>query len=79
MLVLSRKRNENIIVNGNIRIHIVSVSGGTVRVGIEAPREIVILRGELEEAAEAESEAPATVSETPVLKFPVDFSPEINP
>ena len=46
MLVLSRRINQVIIV-GDIRIMIVDVRNGTVRVGIDAPKEMKILREEL--------------------------------
>lgn len=49
MLVLSRKEGERIIVGGNIEIIITEVSGNRVRVGVSAPSEIAIRRGELEE------------------------------
>lgn len=48
MLVLSRKLNEVICVGENIKIRIVKVKGNTVRIGIEAPEEVPILRGELQ-------------------------------
>jgi carbon storage regulator len=47
MLVLSRKRNEAIIINGNVRIIVVDVRGNQVRLGIEAPDSVKILRQEL--------------------------------
>jgi carbon storage regulator len=46
MLVLSRKEEEAIIV-GNVRITIVAVRGGRVKVGITAPQEVQIVREEL--------------------------------
>jgi carbon storage regulator len=47
MLVLSRKLNESIIVDGNIRITIVGIRGNHIRVGIEAPDSVPIIRKEL--------------------------------
>lgn len=47
MLVLSRKAQEQIHIGDNIRISILKIHGNTVRVGIEAPREVRVLRGEL--------------------------------
>ncbi|QNK87249.1 carbon storage regulator CsrA [Sporosarcina sp. resist] len=47
MLVLSRKTNETIKIGDDIEIRILEVKGDTVRIGIEAPKSIDILRGEL--------------------------------
>ena len=47
MLVLSRKQNERLIIDDNIVVTIIRVSGGTVRVGIEAPSQVSIRREEL--------------------------------
>ena len=49
MLVLTRKINETIMIGDNIEITVVSISGDTVRLGIEAPREVKILRREVYE------------------------------
>lgn len=49
MLVLSRKLNESIIIDGNIRITIVGIRGNHVRVGIEAPGSVPIIREELQD------------------------------
>ncbi len=48
MLVLSRKINEEVIIDGRIRVQILQIKGGTIRVGISAPDEVKILRGELQ-------------------------------
>lgn len=48
MLVLSRKLNEEIVIDGRIRIQVVQVKGKTVRLGISAPDDVKILRGELQ-------------------------------
>lgn len=53
MLVLSRKQNETIKV-GDVTFVIVMVGRGKVRVGIEAPKDTLILRGELEAAEQQE-------------------------
>ena len=47
MLVLSRKCGEKIQVGKDINLIVVDIGGGKVRIGIEAPKEIVVLRGEL--------------------------------
>lgn len=47
MLVLSRKNGEQLVIGDDIRITVVSTQGSRVTLGIEAPPENVILRGEL--------------------------------
>ena len=47
MLVLSRKQNETIQIGDDIELKIIEVKGDTVRIGIEAPKSLEILRGEL--------------------------------
>lgn len=47
MLVLSRKINETIKIGDEIELKIIEVKGDTVRIGIEAPKSLEILRGEL--------------------------------
>jgi carbon storage regulator len=52
MLILSRKEGESILIGDNIRVKIVTSEKGVVKLGIEAPSEITILRSELVEAVE---------------------------
>jgi len=52
MLVLTRKPGETILIGGNIKVHIVAVSGNKVRLGIEAPDTVPIYREELVQRAE---------------------------
>ncbi|MDA8563177.1 carbon storage regulator [Mariniblastus sp.] len=47
MLVLSRKKNETIIIDGRIKVEILKIKGNTIRLGITAPKEMKVLRGEL--------------------------------
>ncbi len=47
MLVLSRKKNESIIIDGQIKIEVLKVKGNTIRLGISAPQDVKVLRGEL--------------------------------
>lgn len=54
MLVLSRKRNEALVIGDNITIVVVDIRGDKVRLGIEAPKEIPVHRLEVQEAIERE-------------------------
>ena len=47
MLVLSRRSNESIIINGNITVTVLEIRGDHIRIGIDAPREITIHREEI--------------------------------
>jgi carbon storage regulator len=47
MLVLTRKRSESILIGRDIRITVVAISGGKIRLGIEAPDSMGIVRFEL--------------------------------
>lgn len=58
MLVLSRKVGERILIGDDIRVTIVRISGGGVRIGIEAPAKLSVVREELKERA-GPAEAPA--------------------
>ena len=47
MLVLSRKSRESIIINGNITVSVLRIDNDNVRIGIEAPMEIPVMREEI--------------------------------
>ncbi|MDR3634384.1 MAG: carbon storage regulator [Isosphaeraceae bacterium] len=49
MLVLSRKKNEVIVIDRNIRVTVVKIVGNKVRLGIEAPRQVSVDRLEVSE------------------------------
>jgi carbon storage regulator len=51
MLVLSRRENQQIQIGENVLITVVRVSGDTVRIGVEAPREVSVMRTELLDSA----------------------------
>jgi carbon storage regulator len=55
MLVLSRKRDESIIIDGNIVITVVDIRGDKVRLGIEAPSTVPVHRKEVFEALQREN------------------------
>jgi carbon storage regulator len=63
MLVLSRNANEGIRIGNDVRVSIVRISGNKVRIGIEAPDDVVVLRDEL--VVEASSSDSATPGDRP--------------
>jgi len=50
MLMLSRKRNEEIVINDQIRVVVCEIRGDRVRLGIDAPRETPVDRREIADA-----------------------------
>ncbi len=61
MLVLSRQRDESIIIGDNIVVTVVDVRGDKVRLGIEAPREVSVHRREIYEAIQRENQQAAQI------------------
>ncbi len=57
MLVLSRKREEGIVIDGDIEIKVIEIEDGRVRLGITAPKSKEIVRMELYDKVEAENKA----------------------
>ena len=62
MLVLERKSDESVMIGDNIRIKILKVQGNSVRIGIEAPREVLVYREEIYEQIKKENIAASGVS-----------------
>ena len=61
MLVLSRKKNESIIINNDITVTVVEIRGDKVRLGIVAPKEVPVHRQEVYEAIHGKlPDAPVT-------------------
>jgi len=60
MLVLSRKERQRVRLGSSIVITIVRVSGDRVRLGIEAPDDLLVLREELDSEAATQPDPPAT-------------------
>ena len=72
MLVLSRKKEEEIRISDEVTIKVISIKGGVVRLGIDAPKEVSIVRSELLSGFEtcvAVSAEPASTS-SPVATAP---------
>ena len=60
MLVLSRRMGEALVIGGNIKLTVLGVSGGQVRIGIEAPREISVHREEIHDKIRQEQVSEAS-------------------
>lgn len=57
MLVITRKATESFIIGDNIRVNILSVSGDKIKIGIEAPKDVKIIRTEVYETIRNNIEA----------------------
>jgi len=55
MLILTRKQNESLIINGNIEVRVISIDDGKIKLGIDAPRSVDIHRKEVFEKIEEEN------------------------
>lgn len=55
MLVLTRREDEALYIGDSVRIRILEISEGSVRIGIEAPQDVIILREELYVAVQEEN------------------------
>ncbi len=73
MLILSRKKDESIVIGDNITISVVDIKGDQVKLGINAPNDVKVFRQEVYEAIQEENKAAASISDIPVnFTFP-DF------
>ena len=62
MLVLTRKVGEEIVIGDNIRLAVVDIRGGTVRIGVSAPKEVRVDRQEVHEKRQNfQCEAPVLI------------------
>ncbi|WP_145229018.1 carbon storage regulator CsrA [Gimesia algae] len=65
MLVLSRKKDEKIIIGDSITLMVIEIKNDKVRLGIEAPKDVTVHREEVYAAIKAQSEHDSTNCETP--------------
>src|SRR5688500_15002566 len=68
MLVLTRKQQQQIKIGDEITITILRVKGNTIRVGIEAPRTVRVLRGELPPEGQAQAVEESAIEETTIVE-----------
>ena len=74
MLILSRKLNEEIVINEDIIISILSIEGDKVSIGITAPKENKILRRELLDAVKVANKESAGVSAESIGRLKTIFA-----
>lgn len=79
MLVLSRQRDETIMIGDDIEITVVDIRGDKVRLGITAPTRIAVHRKEVYEAIRRENEQAATVLKTDLASLPTLGPAGISP
>ena len=68
MLILGRKEGEEILLGNDIKIKIVEVSKGMVKIGIDAPKEVLVLRGELKDKIEGKNKEAKAKANVRVIK-----------
>lgn len=75
MLVLSRKKNESIVINNDITVTVVEIRGDKVRLGIVAPKEVPVHRQEVFDAIHGKTGEGAS----PIAVGPKPADPQRNP
>lgn len=62
MLVVTRKVGESIMIGDDVEISIVKLGDGSVKIGVEAPKDIKVLRKEIFEAVKSENKLAANIN-----------------
>lgn len=70
MLVLSRKVNENIVIDGRIVVKVVRTEGNFVKLGIEAPPDVPVHRQEIYDEIQRSNQAALTNGKPPSARLP---------
>jgi carbon storage regulator len=70
MLILSRKTNESIIIDGRIMVKIVRLEGDLVKLGIEAPADVPVHRQEVYEEIQKNNREAVTQGRVPLPRLP---------
>ena len=69
MLILTRKKDESIVINDNIEIIIVGIEDGKVKLGIKAPKDVEIHRKEVYESIQSENKEAANAQNIDLSPF----------
>ena len=78
MLVLSRKKNESIVIDNNIVITVVEIRGDKIRLGIVAPKDVPVHRQEVYDAIHGRTAAPQAAP-APVIANANATEPPVRP
>ena len=71
MLILSRKTNESIVIDGRIIVKIIRLDGEVVKVGIEAPIDVPVHRQEVYEEIQRSNKLAVTSQKAPLPRLPL--------
>ena len=64
MLILSRRKNESLVIGKNIEITVLEISGSSIKIGITAPKKVKVLRKELiEEVSNINKDSQVNINE----------------
>lgn len=63
MLVLTRKKNQSIMIGEKIKITVLEICGDSIKIGIDAPPELIVLRSELYQEVEQENNRAVKVNQ----------------
>ena len=69
MLVLSRKKNESIMIGDQVEVQILAIEGDQVKIGIVAPKRIKVHRAEVFASIKAQNEAALNISAASLAQF----------
>ena len=78
MLVLSRKKNDSIVIQDNIVIEVIQIKGSQVRLGIRAPKSVKVLRGELERHSDSKVSQDCSMPQTESMQSSYDPPDEVE-
>lgn len=64
MLILTRKHNESIMVGDNVEIVVLEIKGDQIKLGVQAPKNVKVYRGEVYKDIQIENKEAASIKET---------------
>lgn len=73
MLILSRKIGESVIINETIEVKVIEINGDKIKLGIDAPAEVKVLRNELCQTAEVNRDSANSKSNKNLIDFIKDL------